>query len=385
MSYSELVYEGGGVAHAKPSTSNAARRSKLLPVHGLVCGRPGVIRSASTSSREFLTGTPAQGTNPDSPSSPPDVVTIAAPGCTVSEGAGITLEDPDGTHALFIDGQLEIEITSTGDQITIVGPNDDYIGNHAYSSSDPSFDTAGDYTVVTTTEIACGGASPSQGTPEASASPIASSPPSSPPATTTASPPASGSPIDSGPGEEATTPEATTQAADQRPQGDEGCTNPQPVTTFSGTENQVTAPFDITGESFRLRYETAPNGPDPFLPSVDIEVLNQSGQPIGEGPLIFEGEDGSENILAGPGTFGLEITAEEASYDITVEDCIGTSTEERPGPPEPRPGPVDRREGVIRETPVRRIPNTAGPPYLAVGALALLGAALVAGRGVFRR
>ena len=42
----------GGVAHAKPSTSNAARRSKLLPVHGLVCGRPGVIRSASTSSRE---------------------------------------------------------------------------------------------------------------------------------------------------------------------------------------------------------------------------------------------------------------------------------------------------------------------------------------------
>jgi hypothetical protein len=61
-----------------------------------------------------LPGTPAQGTNPDSPSSPPDVVTIAAQGGTVSEGASITLEDPDGTNALFIDGQLEIEITSTG-------------------------------------------------------------------------------------------------------------------------------------------------------------------------------------------------------------------------------------------------------------------------------
>ena len=61
-----------------------------------------------------LTGTPAQGTNPDSPSSPPDVVTIAAVGCTVSEGAFITLEGPDGTHALFIDGSLDIEITSTG-------------------------------------------------------------------------------------------------------------------------------------------------------------------------------------------------------------------------------------------------------------------------------
>ena len=107
-----------------------------------------------------LPGTPAQGTNPDSPSSPPDLVTIAAEGCTVSEGASITLEDPDGTQAQFVDGQLEIEITSTGGQITIVGPNDDYIGDHAFSSSDLGFDTLGDYTVVTTTDIACDGASP---------------------------------------------------------------------------------------------------------------------------------------------------------------------------------------------------------------------------------
>ena len=98
---------------------------------------------------------------------------------------------------------------------------------------------------------------------------------------------------------------------------------PRPVTTFSGTENQVTAPFDITGDSFRLRYETAPNGPDPFLPTVDIEVLDRSGQPIGEGPLIFEGEDGSENILAGPGTFGLEIRAEEANYRSRLRTAAG--------------------------------------------------------------
>jgi hypothetical protein len=58
-----------------------------------------------------LLGTPAQDTNPDSPSSPPDLVTIAAQGCTVSEGASITLEDPDGTQAQFVDGQLGIEIT----------------------------------------------------------------------------------------------------------------------------------------------------------------------------------------------------------------------------------------------------------------------------------
>src|SRR5829696_9968018 len=107
-----------------------------------------------------LTGTPAQGSNPDSPSSPPDLVTIAAQGCTVSEGASITLEDGDGTQAQFVDGQLDIEITSTSDQITIVGPDDDYIGDHAVSSSDPGFDTAGNYAVVSTAGIACNGASP---------------------------------------------------------------------------------------------------------------------------------------------------------------------------------------------------------------------------------
>jgi hypothetical protein len=107
-----------------------------------------------------LPGTSAQGTNPDSPSSPPDLVIITTQGCTVSEGASITLEDPDGTQAQFVDGQLGIEITSTGGQITIVGPDNDYIGNHAVSSSDPGFDTAGDYAVVTTTGIACQGASP---------------------------------------------------------------------------------------------------------------------------------------------------------------------------------------------------------------------------------
>jgi hypothetical protein len=107
-----------------------------------------------------LPGTSAQGSNPDSPSSPPDLVTIAAQGCTVSEGASITLEDPDGTQAQFVDGQLGIEITSTSEQLSIVGPDNDYIGNHAVSSSDPGFDTAGDYAVVSTAGIACQGASP---------------------------------------------------------------------------------------------------------------------------------------------------------------------------------------------------------------------------------
>ena len=51
----------------------------------------------------------------------------------------------------------------------------------------------------------------------------------------------------------------------------------------------------------------------------------------------------------------------------------------------PPPGPVDRPAGVIPRTSVRRAPPTGGPPYMAVGALVLLGVALIAGRGVLRR
>ena len=53
--------------------------------------------------------------------------------------------------------------------------------------------------------------------------------------------------------------------------------------------------------------------------------------------------------------------------------------------PKAPPGPVDSPEGVMPGTGVRRVPATGGPPYLAVGALVLLGMALIAGRGVLRR
>ena len=225
-----------------------------------------------------LAGTPAQGSNPDSPSSPPDVVTIAAEGCTVSEGASITLEDPDGTQAQFVDGQLEIEITSTGGQITIVGPNDDYIGDHAVSSSDPGFDTAGEYTVVTTTGIACQGAS---------------QPPSEPPTTT----------------------------------ADFDC-----------------ADFATHGEAQR---ELAKDRTDP------------------------------NNLDADNDGIACEESIDEGRDDPTP---VGEQYE-----PKTPLGPVDRPEGVIPGTGARRMPPTGGPPYLALGALVLLGVTLIAGRGVLRR
>src|SRR5215203_1091490 len=144
MPCSRLAYEGGDSSSCY--TEHQQRREAayffcLCMALSVVC--LGLFALPAPAQEGPLAGTPAQGTNPNSPSSPPDVVTIAAQGCTVSEGASITLEDPDGTQAQFVDGQLGIEITSTSEQISIVGPDNDYIGDYAFSSSDPGFDTAG--------------------------------------------------------------------------------------------------------------------------------------------------------------------------------------------------------------------------------------------------
>jgi hypothetical protein len=46
--------------------------------------------------------------------------------------------------------------------------------------------------------------------------------------------------------------------------------------------------------------------------------------------------------------------------------------------------PVSNPKGVVPNT-TSKMPNTGGPPYLMFGAALLMGAALVAGRGVLRR
>jgi len=257
-------------------------------------------------------------------------VTIAAQGCTVSEGASITLEDGDGTQAQFVDGQLDIEITSTSDQISIVGPADDYIGDHAVSSSDPGFDSAGDYAVVTTAGIACQGASP---------------PPSEPPTTT----------ADLDCADFATQQEA--QAELERDPSD-----PNNLDADGDGEACVTYPYNGGGGG---------EGGGGDLNCADFATH-------GEAQREFAKDRTDPNNL-------------DADNDgIACEELIG---EGRDGPtpvgeqyePKTPPGPVDRPEGVIPRTNVRRVPPTGGPPYLALGALVLLGVALIAGRRVLKR
>jgi hypothetical protein len=50
-------------------------------------------------------GTAATEVDTSNSNDPPDVVQVAATGCTVSSGASITLEDGDGTQATLTDGK----------------------------------------------------------------------------------------------------------------------------------------------------------------------------------------------------------------------------------------------------------------------------------------
>src|SRR5215204_3717189 len=103
-------------------------------------------------------GTAANGVDTDNNNSPPDVILVEADACTVSPGASITLEDGDGTQAIFTDGEREITISDQDGNPQIEGPVDDYVGDHAtFPDTDKAFDTDGDYTVVSSTGITCEG------------------------------------------------------------------------------------------------------------------------------------------------------------------------------------------------------------------------------------
>jgi hypothetical protein len=109
-------------------------------------------------------GTAANGVDTDNNNSPPDAIMVAADDCTVSPGASITLEDGDGTQARFVDGEKGITITDQDGHPRIEGPVGDFIGNHAtFPDADQSFDTDGDYKVVTSTGITCKGGDTSPG------------------------------------------------------------------------------------------------------------------------------------------------------------------------------------------------------------------------------
>jgi hypothetical protein len=178
------------------------------------------------------------------------------------------------------------------------------------------------------------------------------------------------------------------------------CPNAQLIDTFEGNGDQQTDTFRTTTDSFRVSVDVTKTqgGNISALLFVDvIDADNPNGLPVAS--LTQQGSGQGETFAnAPPGTYYLDIGAANVKYTITVEQCEGGNPSRNPnpgrgGPPvvrdqygaDKRVGPIDRPAGVIPRTSVRRVPPTGGPPYLAVGAVVLLGVALIAGRGVLRR
>jgi hypothetical protein len=83
--------------------------------------------------------------------------------------------------------------------------------------------------------------------------------------------------------------------------------------TDEGSRSQV-SPGDVNiGASSRAR--------------VVVDVLDDNGNRTGEGFTANGGNDATANIPEGPGNFSLDITANNASYKITVEDCDPTCSD----------------------------------------------------------
>jgi hypothetical protein len=166
------------------------------------------------------------------------------------------------------------------------------------------------------------------------------------------------------------------------------CPNAQLIDTFEGNGTQQTDTFNTTTDSFRVSFTSGPG-------LLIVDVINADRPNDLPASLSHQGRGQGETFAnTPPGTYYLDIIS-TTTYTITVEQCEGGDPSRNPGGgappvrdqygPQKPLGPVDRPEGVIPRTGVRRVPPTGGPPYLAVGAVVLLGVALIAGRGVLKR
>jgi len=183
--------------------------------------------------------------------------------------------------------------------------------------------------------------------------------------------------------------ESTTPAEDQYDGSSDGesCEGAVEVASVGPkTENTVT-PFETTGRTFLVSYDVQFEDPQAFN-LVEIDIEDRFG--LVDFENVEENETNSFVVTEGAGSYELVVNAKPANgatYTVTVEDCVGTTDGDgTTGGSGEQPGPVDSPKGVKQGTSSsKEIPFTGGPPYLAFGALALLGGALLVGRGVLKR
>jgi hypothetical protein len=181
-------------------------------------------------------------------------------------------------------------------------------------------------------------------------------------------------------GQESTTPTPPAPEQGARDaQANAACQGAVLVGSVGPTDEELVTrrPFLITGESFRLTYETS-DADESGLPFFDVTVLDESGEEVG-GRVIFEEGIQQEIVRASPGRFAFEATAEDLKYKLTIEDCTGEGNPpsgDQPVPTDPIPDDQYRRDvdppnedDVIDDTiSDKPLPNTGGAPLLGLAA-----------------
>ena len=170
-------------------------------------------------------------------------------------------------------------------------------------------------------------------------------------------------------GSESTTRPPASEQSDRDAQANAACPGAALIDSVGPTdEDLVTArPFTVTGDSFRLTYETT-DADESGLPFFDVTVLDEAGKEVG-GRVIFEEGTQQEIVRASPGRFDIETTAEDLKYKLTIEDCTGDENPTNGPASEDQYGndggsPDDVIDNTISDEP---LPNTGGVPLLGAG------------------
>lgn len=166
----------------------------------------------------------------------------------------------------------------------------------------------------------------------------------------------------------------------EAPGPDAECPGANVVSTTAAAGDAQTAPFEITGERFRVNI-TFPAG-TPQSAFADVTVFNDANDDF----VTSISQDGpgtkSSIVNAGPGEFFLDITASTGDdYVITVEDCVDAN-----GAVTNSPDDNGDKDDVIDDTiPNQTLSDTGGPSFgLLMASLLLLGGGLLL-RATLRR